>query len=72
MQVQVRTERKKQLFLEGTRMADRMRRGEPFPQGLSPRGHPYDPNVVVCVPFPDFETLTNPNFCGGKARGVRG
>lgn len=62
IQAQVRIERKKELFLEGTRMADQMRWDEPFPQGQSPRGQPYNPNVVGCVPLPDFETLTNPNF----------
>ena len=62
IQAQVRLERKKELFLEGTRMADQMRWDEPFPQGSSPRGQPYNPNVVGCVPLPDFETLTNPNF----------
>ncbi len=62
IQAQLRIERKKELFLEGTRMADQMRWNEPFPMGLSPRGQPYNPDVVGCVPLPDFETLVNPNF----------
>lgn len=62
IQTQLRIERKKELFLEGTRMADQIRWNEPFTQGLSPRGQPYNSAVVGCIPLPDFETLTNPNF----------
>ena len=43
-------------------MADRMRWNEPFPQGLRPRGQPYNPGVVGCVPQSDFETLAKPGF----------
>ena len=59
---QVRVERIKELFLEGTRIMDKLRWNEPFDQGTSPRGQPYNASVVGCVPLPDFETLTNTNF----------
>ena len=59
---QVRVERIKELFLEGTRIMDKLRWNEPFDQGTSPRGQPYNAAVVGCVPLPDFETLTNTNF----------
>jgi len=60
--LQVRVERIKELFLEGTRIGDKIRWNEPFDQGSSPRGQPYNASVVGCVPLPDFETLTNTNF----------
>ena len=60
--LQVRVERIKELFLEGTRVMDKLRWDEPFDQGNSPRGQPYNASVVGCVPLPDFETLTNTNF----------
>ena len=59
---QVRVERIKELFLEGTRIGDKIRWDEPFDQGVSVRGQPYNASVVGCVPLPDFETLNNTNF----------
>ena len=60
--LQVRVERIKELFLEGTRVGDKLRWDEPFDQGTSPRGQTYNAAVTGCVPLPDFETLTNTNF----------
>ena len=59
---QVRVERIKELFFDGTRMADKIRWGEAWNVGLNPRGEPYNPLVTGCVPLGQFETGTNPNF----------
>jgi hypothetical protein len=59
---QVRVERIKELFLEGTRIMDKLRWNEPFAMGNSVRGQAYNASITGCVPLPDYETLTNTNF----------
>ncbi len=59
---QLRVERIKELFMDGTRMTDKIRWNEPWNILLNPRGEPYNPNVTGCVPLGQFETGTNPNF----------
>ena len=59
---QLRVERIKELFMDGTRMIDKIRWNEPWNILLNPRGEPYNPNVTGCVPLGQFETGTNPNF----------
>ncbi|MEJ2206112.1 MAG: hypothetical protein P8170_18610 [Gemmatimonadota bacterium] len=60
---QVQDEKKKELFLEGTRIGDKLRWNEPWVTGLNQRGEPYNDNAT-CMPVPYGETLTNPNIGG--------
>jgi starch-binding outer membrane protein, SusD/RagB family len=56
-------ERRRQLFLEGQRYVDMLRKGLPFPTGINGanrKGQVYGP--VTCVPLPNVETQNNPNF----------
>jgi starch-binding outer membrane protein, SusD/RagB family len=56
-------ERRRQLFSEGQRYADMLRKNLPF---LPPAGSPNRKSqvfgTVTCVPLPDVETRNNPNF----------
>lgn len=56
-------ERRRQLFSEGQRYVDMLRKNIPFPNsatGANRKGQSYGP--VTCVPLPDVETRNNPNF----------
>jgi hypothetical protein len=56
-------ERRRQLFSEGHRYVDMLRKSIPFPTGVNGqnrKGQVYGP--VTCVPLPDVETRNNPNF----------
>ena len=56
-------ERRRQLFAEGQRYVDMLRKNIPFPtgtNGANRKGQVYGP--VTCVPLPNVETQNNPNF----------
>lgn len=54
-------ERRRQLFSEGQRYGDMLRRGIPFQTGTNRKGQVYD-DSFTCVPLPDVETQNNPNL----------
>jgi starch-binding outer membrane protein, SusD/RagB family len=56
-------ERRRQLFSEGQRYADMLRKNIPFtpPAGTANRKSQIF-GTVTCVPLPDVETRNNPNF----------
>ena len=60
IKAQVEEERKREFWLQGTRIGDLLRWGTPFVQGLDQRGRPYADNT--CVPIGDAEVLANDNF----------
>jgi hypothetical protein len=53
-------ERRRQLFSEGQRYGDMLRKNLPFQSGTNRKGQTY--SNLTCVPLPDVETLNNPNF----------
>lgn len=53
-------ERRRQLFLEGQRYADMLRKNLPFVTGVNRKGQTF--GSVTCVPLPNVETQNNPNF----------
>lgn len=53
-------ERRRQLFSEGHRYVDMLRKDLPFQSGTNRKGQTY--SDLTCVPLPDVETLNNPNF----------
>ena len=53
-------ERKRQLFSEGQRYTDMLRKNLPFQSGTNRKGQTY--SDLTCIPLPDVETLNNPNF----------
>ena len=53
-------ERRRQLFSEGQRYGDMLRKGLPFQTGTNRKGQVY--SDLTCVPLPDVETLNNPNL----------
>ena len=53
-------ERRRQLFSEGQRYGDMLRKNLPFQTGINRKGQTY--SNLTCVPLPDVETLNNPNF----------
>ena len=53
-------ERRRQLFSEGQRYADMLRKNLPFQTGTNRKGQVY--SDLTCVPLPDVETLNNPNL----------
>ena len=53
-------ERRRQLFSEGHRYVDMLRKNLPFITGVNRKGQTFGP--VTCVPLPDIETRNNPNF----------
>lgn len=53
-------ERRRQLFSEGQRYGDMLRKNLPFQQGTNRKGQTY--SNLTCVPLPDVETLNNPNL----------
>jgi hypothetical protein len=60
IQAQVREERRRELWMQGTRMGDMLRWGEPFPTGVDHRGRAY--GTGTCAPLPDAERFGNPNL----------
>lgn len=55
-------ERRRQLFSEGQRYVDMLRKGLPFQTGTNRKGQTY--SDLTCIPLPDVETRNNPNFKG--------
>lgn len=53
-------ERQRQLFSEGQRYGDMLRKNLPFQTGTNRKGQVY--SDMTCVPLPDVETLNNPNL----------
>ena len=53
-------ERRRQLFSEGQRYTDMLRKKLPFQTGANRKGQVY--SDLTCIPLPDVETLNNPNF----------
>jgi len=53
-------ERRRQLFSEGQRYGDMLRKNLPFQSGTNRKGQTY--SNLTCVPLPDVETQNNPNF----------
>jgi hypothetical protein len=53
-------ERRRELWLHGTRLGDMLRWGEPFQQGNDHRGRAFFDNT--CMPLPDLERFGNPNI----------
>jgi starch-binding outer membrane protein, SusD/RagB family len=53
-------ERRRQLFSEGQRYTDMLRKKLPFQTGTNRKGQTY--SDLTCIPLPDVETLNNPNF----------
>lgn len=60
IRAQVIEERRRELWLHGTRLGDMLRLGLPFLTGVDPRGGPYGDGT--CLPFPVIEEIGNPNF----------
>ncbi len=56
----VREERRRELWLEGTRMGDKLRWDEPWDTGVSDHGTAY--GTDTCIPLQEAEVLNNPNF----------
>ena len=59
-QAAVLEERRRQLFSEGQRYADMLRKNLPFQTGINRKNQVY--SSLTCVPLPDVETLNNPNL----------
>lgn len=57
---QVYEERRRELFLDGHRLNDMLRLSRPFDTGTTFKGVPY--GNTTCLPLPDAERLSNPNF----------
>lgn len=53
-------ERRRQLFSEGHRYVDMLRKNLPFQSGVNRKGQNY--SNLTCVPLPNVETQNNPNF----------
>jgi hypothetical protein len=56
-------ERRRQLFSEGQRYGDMLRKNLPFQTGVNRKGQTY--SDLTCVPLPDVETRNNPSLKGG-------
>ena len=57
-------ERRRQLYSEGQRYTDMLRKNLPFQSGTNRKGQTY--SDLTCIPLPDVETLNNPNFSIGN------
>jgi hypothetical protein len=53
-------ERRRQLFSQGQRYTDMLRKKLPFQTGTNRKGQTY--SDLTCIPLPDVETQNNPNF----------
>lgn len=60
MNAVVLEERRRQLFSEGHRYVDMLRKNLPFQTGVNRKGQTY--STLTCVPLPNVETQNNPNF----------
>lgn len=60
IRAQVFEERRRELFLDGHRLNDMLRLNRPFDTGNTFKGVPY--GNTTCLPLPDVERLSNPNF----------
>ena len=58
---QVREERRRELWFQGTRIGDKLRWDEPWLQGFNLRGREYNASET-CVPLHQAEFDTNPNL----------
>lgn len=58
---QVLEERRRELWLQGTRMGDMLRLGIPFPRGTTPAGESIVTDTPLCFPTMQAERLGNPN-----------
>jgi len=58
-------ERRRQLFSEGTRLGDMLRKSIPFPSGVNFKNQLFGP--MTCVPLPDLEMQNNPHLQGQTA-----
>jgi len=58
-------ERRRQLFSEGTRLGDMLRKGIAFPSGVNFKNQLFGP--MTCVPLPDLEMQNNPHLQGQTA-----
>lgn len=56
-------ERRRQLFSQGQRYTDMLRKKLPFQTGTNRKGQVYN-DALTCIPLPDIETQNNPNFKG--------
>ena len=56
-------ERRRQLFSQGQRYTDMLRKKLSFQTGTNRKGQVYN-DALTCIPLPDVETLNNPNFKG--------
>ena len=54
-------ERRRQLFSQGQRYTDMLRKKLPFQTGTNRKGQVYN-DALTCIPLPDVETQNNPNF----------
>lgn len=59
-QTAILEERRRQLFSEGQRYGDMLRKALPFQSGTNRKQQTY--SSLTCVPLPDVETLNNPNL----------
>lgn len=57
---QVIEERRRELWLQGTRMGDMIRHNVPFPSGINNRSEPY--GTLTCIPLFVREEVSNPNI----------
>jgi hypothetical protein len=55
-------ERRRQLFSQGQRYTDMLRKKLPFQTGTNRKGQTY--SDLTCIPLPDVETQNNPNLKG--------
>jgi hypothetical protein len=60
IRAQVIEERRRELWMQGTRLGDMLRLNLPFPSGSLPRGSVY--GTLTCMPMPDQERLGNENL----------
>jgi hypothetical protein len=56
-------DRRRQLFSQGNRYGDMLRKNIPFLKGVNRKGQTY--SDLTCVPLPYAETRNNPNFKKG-------
>ncbi len=60
IRAQVIEERRRELFLQGSRINDMLRLNLPFDTGTTFKGVSY--GATTCLPLPDAERFSNPNF----------
>jgi hypothetical protein len=60
---QVKEERMRETFLQGTGVGDLLRWGGPWPTGADERGRAYF-EENTCMHVPEFEAVSNPNIVG--------